>query len=195
MLDTLSSPVAFATAPLGNPESAENTSANGSGIHSNSRTPTGSGSLGKKSSFLGGDTEADEPILARLGRKFGVGRESGGVKQWNTGKGLEENSSLDEDGDFDDGLFDDGRYPYFYSVLFILKLILSDVTGDDLSESFLVIPSGSEPIELKKQNAALKAELANMQKQLEMADKRLLLREKQDQQLRNSIYQATREVR
>lgn len=108
MLDTLSSPVAFATAPLGNPESVENTSANGSGIHSNSRTPSGSGSLGKKSSFLGGDTEADEPIFTRLGRKFGVGRESSGVKQWNTGKGLEENSSLDEDEDFDDGLFDDG---------------------------------------------------------------------------------------
>lgn len=67
--------------------------------------------------------------------------------------------------------------------------------GDDLSESFLVIPSGSEPVELKKQNAALKVELANMHKQLEMADKMLLLREKQDQQLRNSIYQATREVR
>ncbi len=77
----------------------------------------------------------------------------------------------------------------------ILTLVLANLTGDDLSESFLVIPSGSEPVELKKENVALKAELVNMQKQLEMAEKMLHIREKQDQQLRNSIYLAGREVR
>ncbi len=111
MLDTLSSPVAFATAPLGTPESAEtqNSSANGSGIRSNSRTPTGSRSLGRKSSsFLGGDTEVDEPILARLGRRFGVGKESSGSRWGATGKSPEEDHSLGDDEDFDEGLFDDG---------------------------------------------------------------------------------------
>jgi hypothetical protein len=57
-----------------------------------------------------------------------------------------------------------------------------------------VISSGSEPGALRKENAALKAELANMQRRLDTADKVIQLRGKQDQQLRDSIYQARREV-
>lgn len=192
MLDTLSSPVAFATAPLGNPEptDTQNSSANGS-TDLNSKTPTNSRSLGKRDSSFGSDTEADDTILARLGRRIG------GMRQGSAQKSSQMKVPLDDDEDFDESLFDDGT-------LFLVKppepLCLSSYAsvafaGDDLSESFLVIPSGSEPGALKKENAVLKVELANLQKRLEMAEKVLHLREKQDQQLRDSIYQAKREVR
>ncbi|KAF9451196.1 hypothetical protein P691DRAFT_757473 [Macrolepiota fuliginosa MF-IS2] len=174
MLDTLSSPVAFATAPLGNPESAEtqNSSAHGS-ANLNSKTPSGSGSLSKRDPSFGSDTEVDEPILARLGRRIGMARESmGGIKHGSSSQ-KSHIRVLDDDEDFDESLFDD---------------------GDDLSESFLVIPSGSEPGALKKENMVLKTELANMQRQLEMAEKMLHLRDKQGQQLRDSIYQASKEA-
>ncbi|KAJ3575990.1 hypothetical protein NP233_g728 [Leucocoprinus birnbaumii] len=174
MLDTLSSPVAFATAPLGNPDTAEgqNSSPNGS-AHLRSRTPPSSGSLKRDSSF-NSDPEVDEPILARLGRRIGMAKENiPGMRQGSSQKSSQLNVLTEDDDDFDESLFD---------------------TGDDLSESFLVIPSGSEPAAMRKENAALKAELANMQRRLDMAEKVLQLRERQDQQLRDSIYQARREA-
>ncbi|KAF5358082.1 hypothetical protein D9756_001840 [Leucocoprinus leucothites] len=174
MLDTLSSPVAFATAPLGNPDApdAQNSSPNGS-AHLRSKTPPSSGTLRRDPSF-NSDAEADEPILARLGRRIGMAKESiPGMRQGHTQKNSQPHALSDDDEDFDESLFD---------------------TGDDLSESFLVIPTGSEPGVLRKENAALKVELANMQRKLEMAEKVLQLREKQDQQLRDSIYQAKREA-
>ncbi|XP_006458434.1 hypothetical protein AGABI2DRAFT_190715 [Agaricus bisporus var. bisporus H97] len=175
MLDTLSSPVAFATAPIGNPENADiqNSSPNGSAANLLSRVSSASGSLIKRDSSFGNiDTEADEPIFARLGRTLGKAKES--IRQNYAQKSSHLNAAEDDDDeDFDESLFDD---------------------SDELSESFLVIPSGSEQAALRKENTSLKLDLVAAQKRLEMVEKRLHLREKQDQQLRDSIYQATREA-
>lgn len=169
MLDTLSSPVAFATAPLGNPNASDvQTSLPNGSAQSRSKTPPSSMSF--RSSSLSGDVEVDEPILARFGRRIGMTKENiPGMRH--SHKNPQVDASLEED--FDESLFD---------------------VGDDLSESFLVIPSGSETGVLRKENAALKAELANVQRRLEMTENLLNLREKQDQQLRDSIYQARREA-
>lgn len=71
-----------------------------------------------------------------------------------------------------------------------------DFLGDELSESFYLIPSGKEPSseDLKQRNAALKLEIEAMQKRLDTTERILQLRKEQDLQLRDSIFQATREV-
>lgn len=108
MLDTLSSPVAFATAPLGNPDTApdaQNSSPNGS-AHLRSRTPPTLGSLRRDSSFSS-DTEVDEPILARLGRRIGMAKEN--IPGMRHGKSSQAKVLSDEDeDDFDESLFDTG---------------------------------------------------------------------------------------
>lgn len=48
---------------------------------------------------------------------------------------------------------------------------------------------------LKNENAALKAQVEEMQKQLETADRALKQRKEHDQQLRDSILLARKEVR
>ena len=68
--------------------------------------------------------------------------------------------------------------------------------GDDLSGSFYVVSSGPEPspATLKRENTALKSEVAAMKTRLEAMDKVIKIRKEQDLQLRDSIYMATREV-
>jgi hypothetical protein len=71
-----------------------------------------------------------------------------------------------------------------------------DTVGDELSESFCLIPTGKEasPAVLHKENASLKLEIDVMKKRLEATERVLQLRKEQDSQLRDSIFQATREV-
>ena len=66
----------------------------------------------------------------------------------------------------------------------------------DSSDSFCFIPSKSEPsqLALKEENSALRLELEGMKKRLENADRMLKLRQEQDQQLRENIAVARREV-
>lgn len=73
---------------------------------------------------------------------------------------------------------------------------IAETLGDELSESFFVIPSGSDPspLVLKKENAALKLEVDSMKKRLDATERVLQLRKEQDLQLRDSIFQATKEV-
>jgi hypothetical protein len=67
---------------------------------------------------------------------------------------------------------------------------------DDLSESFCLVTSGSEnSSKLKKENSALKAELEATQKKLANVERVLHIREERDQQLKDSIVFARREVR
>jgi hypothetical protein len=111
MLDTLSSPVAFATAPLGIPEAspdAQNSSPNGS-AHLRSRTPPTAGSLQRISSFSG-DAEGDEPILARLGRRIGMAKESiPGIRHGYSQKSSQIKGLSDDGEEFDESLFDTGE--------------------------------------------------------------------------------------
>lgn len=67
---------------------------------------------------------------------------------------------------------------------------------DDLSGSFFVVPTGSEasPAVLKKENATLRVEISTLKNRLEETERVLKLRREQDLHLRDSIFQATREV-
>lgn len=104
MLDTLSSPVAFATAPLGNPNASDvQTSLPNGSAQSRSKTPPSSMSF--RSSSLSGDVEVDEPILARFGRRIGMTKENiPGMRH--SHKNPQVDASLEED--FDESLFDVG---------------------------------------------------------------------------------------
>jgi hypothetical protein len=69
-------------------------------------------------------------------------------------------------------------------------------TGDDLSGSFFLIPSGSEPgpVALRKENTELRNEIAAMQERLTATEQLLRLRKEQDTQLRNSIFEVCDEM-
>lgn len=71
------------------------------------------------------------------------------------------------------------------------------IIGDDLAESFCLIPSESEPAPsmLEKENVALKLEMDEMRRQLAEADRVLQLRKEQDQLLRDSIVMARHQVK
>lgn len=79
----------------------------------------------------------------------------------------------------------------------VLGTILNQAAGDDLSESFYLIPTGPEtPLStLKRENTFLKREVDEMQKRLAVAERVLQLRKEQDQQLRDSIVLARQQVR
>ncbi|KAF8969806.1 hypothetical protein BDZ97DRAFT_1792699 [Flammula alnicola] len=168
MLDNLSQPVAFATVPLGNPESP-NAAASDAKVEE-----------ARRDGALSSDTDVDEPIFSKFTRKIGMSRE--GSKSGRSGRsnrhpaeGSKQPSyDNDSDGDFEDFLEE----------------------GDDLSGSFFLIPSGSEtsPAVLKKENEALKAEVSSTKSRLETAERILKLRKEQDMHLRDSIFMATREA-
>ena len=68
--------------------------------------------------------------------------------------------------------------------------------GDGMADSFFMIPSKSEaPLAtLKKENAALKAQVEAQQAKLVAAERMMKQRQEQDQQLRGSIMLARKEV-
>jgi regulator of replication initiation timing len=73
--------------------------------------------------------------------------------------------------------------------------VCQESLGDALSESFFVVPgSDASPAALKRENAALKLENQSLKKRLEAAEKVMQVRKEQDLHLRDSIFQATREV-
>lgn len=177
MLDNLSQPVAFATVPLGNQDPST------SGPTSGTKTPPAREGLRKDNSFSS-DTDYEEPMLSRFSRRMGIGsvRDTGKQKA----------TPIDTEGFEDEDLFDEGT-----SRLFLAENsadILQE--GDHLSESFCLIPSGDEPspAALKKENTSLRAETAVLQKRLKATERMLQMRKEQDVQLRDSIFQATREV-
>lgn len=82
---------------------------------------------------------------------------------------------------------------YIVNRLRVTKRVLQ---GNELSESFYLIPSDSEPSRsvLKKENAHLKQELDVMTKRFTTAERIMHLRKEQDQQLRESIVMARHQV-
>ncbi|KAJ7285624.1 hypothetical protein C8J57DRAFT_1496358 [Mycena rebaudengoi] len=149
MLDNLSQPVAFATAPLGAME--YESSANSAG-----KTKLSSQTTLRRDGSLSSDTDIEEPMVTRFARRLGM-------------------SDLHH--------------------LQILTTIYFD-EGDELTESFFLIPSSSEPsaATLKQDNAALKLEVDMLKKRLETTERIIQLRREQDAQLRDSIFQATKEA-
>ncbi|GLB35334.1 hypothetical protein LshimejAT787_0208990 [Lyophyllum shimeji] len=140
----------------------------------NTETPTGARTppTPRRDNSVGSDTDsAEEPMFSRLTRRIGINRDGR-----RTGQRSTLNIATPGDDDFEE--FDE------------------ESLGDELSESFFVIPSGNEPFPaaLKKENSALKLEIEAMKKRLEATERVLQLRKEQDLQLRDSIFQATREA-
>jgi len=140
LLDNLSQPVAFATAPLGT-------------------EPSLSGKRGlQRDGNSGSETEREEPFVSRFSRKLGL-----------DGKLRSKQDVVLEETD---------------------EEVLAD-EGDDLSESFCLIPLESDPaMALKKENVSLKHQIEEMQNRLAEAERVLQLRKEQDQLLRDSIVMA-----
>ncbi|PPQ89090.1 hypothetical protein CVT25_006462 [Psilocybe cyanescens] len=145
MLDNLSQPVAFATVPLGDPES------------SNSPSSEKKTEETRKDDNLSSDTDVDEPIFSRFTRKIGMSRE--GSKNSRSRKNSGETANtISRKSSYDD---DDDDFEDFLEA------------GDDLSGSFFLIPSGAEPSPavLKKENETLKAEINSMKSRLEATER------------------------
>ncbi|KAF8212462.1 hypothetical protein K438DRAFT_1806545 [Mycena galopus ATCC 62051] len=159
MLDNLSQPVAFATAPLGAPESAPPNHV--------ARTKLSSHAGLRRDGSLSSDTDIEEPMVTRFARRLGM---SGDSKKSSSQLNAKIIAPLDSEDDFDE--------------------------GDELTESFFLIPSSSDspPTTLKQDNASLKLEVDVLKKRLEATERVLQLRREQDAQLRDSIFQATKEA-
>jgi len=125
----------------------------------------------RQESSLGNNIDVDEPILTRLTKRIGIDR---GIRKAGRGS-VPDSSPWNDDENLDEGISDE---------------------GDELSESFYLIPSDKEPppADLKQQNTSLKLEVEAMRKRLETTERILQLRKGQDLQLRDSIFQATREA-
>ena len=177
MLDNLSQPVAFATAPLA----------------ADDFPPAPLAALQRNGS-LSSDTDIEEPMVRRITRKIGMGKDAAKVKS-PSGPSTSKPPAVEEE--FDDDAFDEGTSIALSGCISCECSTARALLGDELSESFFLIPARPETTVsvLKKENASLKAEVDAMQKQLAAADRILQLRKDQDQQLRDSIFMARREVR
>ncbi|KAK7023719.1 hypothetical protein R3P38DRAFT_2953885 [Favolaschia claudopus] len=155
MLDNLSQPVAFATAPLASEYAAPK--------HVARAKLAGS----RRDASLSSDTDIEEPMVTRFARRLGM---SGDSKKSSSNLNTNLVSTPDAEDDFEQ--------------------------GDELTESFFLIPSSSDasPAILKQDNASLRLEVESLKQRLEASQRVLQLRRDQDAQLRDSIYQATKEA-
>ncbi|KAJ7489923.1 hypothetical protein B0H11DRAFT_2010985 [Mycena galericulata] len=162
MLDNLSQPVAFATAPLGAPESQPSNNV--------ARTKLSSQTMTRRDGSISSDTDIEEPMVARFARRLGMSGDSKKSERSPSNLNTRTISTPEPDEDFED--------------------------GDELTESFFLIPSSSDssPATLKKDNASLRLEVDLLKKRLEATERILQLRREQDAHLRDSIYQATKEA-
>jgi len=165
LLENISQPVAFASAPIRYPPTP--------------RKETGSGV----------EPEVDRGIASRLS---GFSKRLVDTSyQIATGTQRAQVTSNDMQDDLDEVLVDDGLSPI------CAVSVLSDMesSDDDMTESFFVIPSGDEKNKLRKENAALKAEISTLQNQLGEVNVILKMRQDKDNALRDNILHARREVR
>ncbi|KAF9264870.1 hypothetical protein L218DRAFT_972448 [Marasmius fiardii PR-910] len=158
MLENLSQPVAFATAPLGTSEPSISVS-----------KPS------RPEEHLSSDTDytdPDERMGSRLSRKLKLGKSAKSQPKL-SGKGSSLTETPMQEGDGDDDFLDE---------------------GDDLSESFLVIPSEATVRALKQENITLKDQVESLQRRLDATERVIQLRKEQDHYLRGSILQASKEA-
>ncbi|KAI0361877.1 hypothetical protein OH77DRAFT_1416053 [Trametes cingulata] len=200
MLEYLSRPVAFATAPLA-PEEPQHPSSSSSsspgGPRRGTKTREGSSSS---------DTDFEDPISRKISKGislvkaahsrmltkydsvYGAGGAAAATASGSTGEGgsaagtstfpppPQPTHAIDLNDDWDDDVraFDE----------------------DDMADSFCLIPSKADPsaASLKEENAALRAELEKQRQQLANMELALKVRQEQDQQLRDSIMLARKEA-
>ncbi|KAF8638503.1 hypothetical protein AX16_010486 [Volvariella volvacea WC 439] len=186
MLDNLSQPVAFATAPLGveTPSSSSTQSSSpASSIPLNLSAPAHTHPPRRglyRDSSTSGEADPDEPMLSRFSKRLSIlTRETSkgirtSIQQYQ--QSPQRPVSPVKDDDFDE--------------------FLDEAADEDMSESFYVIPGSNEPSQrqLKQENKALKMEVEALRKKLETAERIIQLRKDQDKNLRESILQATREA-
>jgi len=164
LLENISQPVAFASAPIRYPPAP--------------RKEIGSGV----------EPEADRGIASRLS---GFSKRLVDTSyQIATGTQRAQTTSNSLQDDLDEVLADDGLSPV--SVASVPSDL--EFLDDDLAESFFVIPSGEEKHKLRKENATLKAELSTLQDQLSEMKAVLKMRQDKDNALRDNILHARREV-
>lgn len=98
----------------------------------------------------------------------------------------------------DDFAFDDEGKPSVAFRAFTLEAHTCAQTEYDSSDSFCLVPSSSdtanETARLKKENTSLKNQLEAMEKQMTSVKKQISIRNEQDQQLRDNIILARKEV-
>jgi hypothetical protein len=97
--------------------------------------------------------------------------------------------------EINDADFDEEFNPGMLSLTLSYYVAHEALVVDELSESFCLVPSGPEPAAaLKQENTKLKAEMNALQQRLLNAERVLQIRQEQDQQLKDSIVLARREV-
>ncbi|KAJ7905275.1 hypothetical protein B0H14DRAFT_3102770 [Mycena olivaceomarginata] len=121
----------------------------------------------RRDGSLSSDTDIEEPMVTRFARRLGM---SGDTKKSSSILNTKRVATPDPEDDFDE--------------------------GDELTESFFLIPSTSDspPTTLKQDNASLRLEVEVLKKRLEATERVLQLRREQDVHLRDSIFQATKEA-
>ncbi|KAL7283224.1 hypothetical protein ACG7TL_002651 [Trametes sanguinea] len=192
MLEYLSRPVAFATAPLAPeepPQSSPSSSKNGG------RTRDGNSSS---------DTDFEDPISRKISKGISLVKAAHSrmltkydsvYGQGSNGNGTATGEPTSNAGS---GTFPPPPQPIH---AFDLKDDWDDdvraFEDDEMADSFCLIPAKSDPTmaSLKEENAALKAELEKQKQQLANMELALKARQEQDQQLRDSIMIARKEVR
>ncbi|CDO70707.1 hypothetical protein BN946_scf184798.g22 [Trametes cinnabarina] len=191
MLEYLSRPVAFATAPLAPeepPQSATSSSRNAG------RTRDGNSSS---------DTDFEDPISRKISKGISLVKaaHSRMRTKYDSVYGQGGSGSATGASDNDRG----GRPgpstfppPPQPSHAFDLKDDWDDdaFAEDDMADSFCLIPAKTDPsmASLKEENATLKAELERQKEQLAKMEIALKARQEQDQQLRDSIMIARKEA-
>ncbi|KAI0670596.1 hypothetical protein C8Q78DRAFT_975681, partial [Trametes maxima] len=194
MLEYLSRPVAFATAPLAPEQPPQPTSSPDPrrGVKSREGSSTSDSDFEdpisrKISKGISLVKAAHSRMLTKYDSVYGVGA-SGHSSPASEGEGVNKAGSstfppapqpshaidLKEDWDDDIRAFED----------------------DDMADSFCLIPSKSDPsmASLKAENAALRAELEKQRQQFANMELALKMRQEQDQQLRDSIMLARKEA-
>lgn len=165
LLENISQPVAFASAPIRYPP------------------------IPRKEIGSGVELEADRGIASRLS---GFSKRLVDTSyQIATGTQRAQATSNSLQDDLDEVLADDGLSP----IRVVCTSSDLEFSDDDLAESFFVIPSGDEKNKLRKENATLKAEISTLQNQLSEMKVVLKMRQDKDNALRDNILHARREVR
>lgn len=100
MLDNLSQPVAFATAPLGKPDAV---------LPSGTKTPPVSPHK-RRDGNMSSDTDPDEPIFSRFTRRIGISRDGSSGQLGNASSTSSSKLKTSSQDAFDDDMFEDGGY-------------------------------------------------------------------------------------
>ena len=187
MLEHLSQPVAFATAPLAPPENGP----------SSSRIRTGNSDTDLEDTFTKTFNRGLDFVKAARSKML-VRNDSGTyTSDSDSGRpGITTFPPKPIADDWDDEFEADGTVPQSPSAPGILSMCAEETADDDMTDSFFVIPSKSDSSlsALKKENAVIKAQLEDERKKLAAAERLLKQRQEQDQHLRESIMLARKEV-